>query len=521
MRSPRLNLTECYRTLWASLIDASFIPLNRIIFYVLFLFYIIYSLKLDLVNDVCLASDLNLDISRFKTPNRKAVTFHISNFEPNIVFCDYIKVGVLYRDANGEEIGERIVRLTDYAIKPNVFEIEIEAGEEHVKALEAIYNNPYIYKFIPQSLKYRCDTREYHTWTSSKYTSLHAISVAQDGSFLAPSRGRRYEAKIAKISAYGSLLWQKGLDGHLIITRIVESRDGSIIFAGSSGRRDINGLPDDGTRGGGVVTYDKIDIFIGKMDRNGNIAWNKKYGGNKEDRLLDIKSTSDGGFIVTGHTSSYYELDSLFLMKLDRNGEQEWFKNFESEYSGWKKATTVLQAPDGGYFFAGYIKDHRFKMVLIKTDLNGNLQWRKVIPDIESPVEAVQNRYGDFIVLGRDWSCCNSPNSVLKVDRHGNRIWKKNIQIGFVNGIDITSNDEYIIAFENTETPDRRAEIIKLSKNGKKLWQRIWADEDKSTGLMDVKYLNDGSLLGLMYNGSWRKIHLIKFDPFGGHPNFY
>ncbi|MFZ8835385.1 MAG: T9SS type A sorting domain-containing protein [Candidatus Caldipriscus sp.] len=64
------------------------------------------------------------------------------------------------------------------------------------------------------------------------------------------------------------------------------------------------------------------DIFLIKTDANGNISWAKTYGGTDGDLAFSVQQTSDGGYIVAGHTASFGAgLWDIFLIKTDANGD--------------------------------------------------------------------------------------------------------------------------------------------------------------------------------------------------------
>ena len=46
------------------------------------------------------------------------------------------------------------------------------------------------------------------------------------------------------------------------------------------------------------------DFLVMKLDSDGNIVWQKAYGGLADDLAHSIRQTIDGGFIVAGRTAS-------------------------------------------------------------------------------------------------------------------------------------------------------------------------------------------------------------------------
>ncbi|MFZ8835339.1 MAG: hypothetical protein ACO2O5_14280, partial [Candidatus Caldipriscus sp.] len=95
------------------------------------------------------------------------------------------------------------------------------------------------------------------------------------------------------------------------------------------------------------------DIFLIKTDANGNIQWAKTYGGTDEDRAHSVQQTSDGGYIVAGVTFSFGTgYSDAFLVKTDANGNIVWAKTYGGTYSDY--AYSVQQTSDGGYIVAGH-----------------------------------------------------------------------------------------------------------------------------------------------------------------------
>ena len=95
------------------------------------------------------------------------------------------------------------------------------------------------------------------------------------------------------------------------------------------------------------------DIWLLKLTANGDIVWQKTYGGGAWDFANFVQQTSDGGYIVAGGTSSFGAGEKdVWLLKLDENGIVTWQKT----YGGvtFESATSVQQtSPDGGYIVVG------------------------------------------------------------------------------------------------------------------------------------------------------------------------
>ncbi|MEO6541279.1 MAG: hypothetical protein ABIN74_09825, partial [Ferruginibacter sp.] len=124
-----------------------------------------------------------------------------------------------------------------------------------------------------------------------------------------------------------SILWNKLLGGNQydVPNSIVQTTDGGYIVAGwstSSAQGDVTGV----NHGAQQQTE---DYWIVKLDRFGNITWNKLVGGSGIDIAYSVRQTADGGFIVIGTSSSSSNGDVIpanhgqtdfWLIRLDANG---------------------------------------------------------------------------------------------------------------------------------------------------------------------------------------------------------
>jgi hypothetical protein len=100
-----------------------------------------------------------------------------------------------------------------------------------------------------------------------------------------------------------------------------------------------------------------------------------------EDLGLSLIQTSDGGYAIAGYTKSFGAGEAdVYVVKLDANGNLQWTKTI----GGTKRdvGSSLIQTSDGGYAIAGYTKSFGVggaDVYVVKLDANGNLQWTKTI----------------------------------------------------------------------------------------------------------------------------------------------
>ena len=121
---------------------------------------------------------------------------------------------------------------------------------------------------------------------------------------------------VVKLSQLGELIWEKSLGGSGPdwARSLVLTKDNSYLIAGESASND-----------GDVVNLNGgLEIWLSKVNDQGSLIWQKSFGGSKADACYSIGLTNDGGYILTGATSSNNGdfsgcenggEDDLFIMK--------------------------------------------------------------------------------------------------------------------------------------------------------------------------------------------------------------
>lgn len=69
---------------------------------------------------------------------------------------------------------------------------------------------------------------------------------------------------------------------------IIQLKDGGYITVGNSYSLDITGLTNKGN----------VDSIIVEYDKDGNLLWQKNYGGSNFDSFASIAQIKDGGYIA-------------------------------------------------------------------------------------------------------------------------------------------------------------------------------------------------------------------------------
>src|SRR5690606_23780880 len=96
-----------------------------------------------------------------------------------------------------------------------------------------------------------------------------------------------------------------------------------------------------------------IDYYIEKVNANNKVEWSKLFKGNGNLLIAnDIIETGRGDFLVCGYMLSLNDTYEIFLHRIDKNGNLIWQKSF-SNINENIKAYKIKQTEDLGCILVG------------------------------------------------------------------------------------------------------------------------------------------------------------------------
>ena len=267
---------------------------------------------------------------------------------------------------------------------------------------------------------------------------------------------------VVKLSNLGIIQWQKCLGGSGIDIgfSILQTNDGYIV----AGRTGSNNGDVAGNHGG-------WDYWVAKLNSQGAIQWQKTLGGSNNDFGTNIQSTSDGGYIVVGYSSSNngdvtgnHGGDDIWVVKLNSQGAIQWQKTLGGTNNdfGWN----IQSTSDGGYIVVGNSLSNNGDVTgnhggndiwIVKLSNIGIIQWQKCLGGTDSDIGfSIQQTNDGYIVAGYTMSS-NGDVTVnngtydawlVKLNNQGIIQWQKNLggtDVDTANQILNTSDGGYIL----------------------------------------------------------------------------
>lgn len=191
----------------------------------------------------------------------------------------------------------------------------------------------------------------------------------------------------------------------------------------------------------GTFTNGNSDVLIAKMNNQGWLMWAKNTGGINNDIGNSIVRTADSGFVIAGYTNTYGNggYDG-YLIKVNKNGDVVWQKTFGG--IDWDVFNSVIKTNDYGFLAVGYSYSNSYGGTdawIVKTDSVGNLQWEKRIGGINDDefVAVEQIADGRIICAGTTYSFNDVKGNyfIYKTNLNGDSLFLKDF--GNPNGVDI------------------------------------------------------------------------------------
>lgn len=217
---------------------------------------------------------------------------------------------------------------------------------------------------------------------------------------------------ILKLDASGNFLWARSFGSNTpnlteIGYSIVTDASGNVYTIGLfGGTADFN--PGAGTYN--LTAINLSDIFLQKLDSNGNFLWAKSFGSIDEYEYgYDIALDLGGSIYTTGHFSGTADFDpdisatyyleaqgenDAFIQKLDPNGNFVWAKNIGGQSQSYADASSIVVDELGNSYAAGAFSGNvdfdpgintsyqtasaYGDCFLEKLDASGNFVWVKV-----------------------------------------------------------------------------------------------------------------------------------------------
>ncbi len=312
------------------------------------------------------------------------------------------------------------------------------------------------------------------------------------------------------------------------------------------------------------------DIYVAKYGPNGALVWYKNFGGNYSDRAYDLAIGPDQNIVVTGQffgsvtfgsttLQSTSNSKDIFLLKLDSNGDVIWALKEGGDLA--ENAYGVTVDNQNNVILTGQFKGNStiansnftsaidpvnnafsFDLFISKYDAAGNPLWVKTgyaIKDDRGLAVAVDNQdniflsgqYSDTLTFAGNTYNNNGYNVgfIAKISPAGQVQFFNNMRAGFVlpYDLEVNSSNEVVVTgdflgdmfYYNNNLPSSSIQnpytnqifVLKIGSNGSLLWNyTLGSESEVSAASVSIDPTNNVFVTGY-FNCALSQLHNL--DP--------
>lgn len=327
----------------------------------------------------------------------------------------------------------------------------------------------------------------------------------------------RFELGAQPSALFPAQTWDKLYGGSEseILGEFILLSDGNYLLGGTS----TSGISGDKSQ----PNFSSSDIWIIKVDRNGVKIWDASFGGSSIDELNSMVALPDGGAIIVGNSisdisgnksSPNYGQSDVWIIRINQDGQKVWEKTYGGEKGDF--AQSIISTYDGGFLVGGSSFSAPFgntktapkqgddlfdrDMWLIKINADGDKLWDRSYGGSEGDeIRDISTTHDNqYVLAGISRSPSGTGNKtalhygssdfwLVKIDQNGNKLW--DTSYGGTN--DDTPNDlqmamdgSFLLVGTTTSIPsgNKTAEksgsangwAVKVDPNGFKQWDRTY-----------------------------------------------
>jgi hypothetical protein len=305
-----------------------------------------------------------------------------------------------------------------------------------------------------------------------------------------------------------------------------------------------------------------VGFFLGTTFSFGQaptISWQKTLGGTAYDQGESVQPTLDGGYIVcgiatsnNGNVTGNHGFGDVWVVKLDSDGNIQW----QHAYGGSNDdgGFSIVQTPDGGYVIAGTSTSTNGDATtnyggvdwwIIKMNATGVLQWQKSYggSNTDIPYEIQVTADHGFVAVGYTNSTAGNVTGnhggedywVVKMDSAGNLQWQKTLGGSLQDrGLSIrqTTDQGYAVCgFTYSNDGDVTGNhggsdcwVVKLNSGGALVWQHVFGGTSDDQANSVRQTLDGGFVFGgqtassngdVTFNHGFTDLWLVKLNSAG------
>ena len=282
--------------------------------------------------------------------------------------------------------------------------------------------------------------------------------------------------------------WIRAFEGpdYGAFSDVVLAEDGSILAVGAT---NFLHFP----------PYSGDALFV-KLTVEGDLLWERTWGGEGYEHAWSVATAGDGGFYVFGETDSYGAGGrDFFLLKIAEDGTENWFRTYGGSGREWPFG--MLPLSNGDLLIYGYTESEGSgeNQYAIRVQPDGDPIWEYIAesPGDELVIDAIETGEGDLVlavVTGED-------GGLVRLDAGGSVQWSTRYELDgwqFASQIAPVDEEGFLLAgFEMSSDTQMRADtwLARCTTTGELEWETTFGDPSSDDYAQSLIQLDDGTYL--------------------------
>ncbi|MBU1880114.1 MAG: PQQ-binding-like beta-propeller repeat protein, partial [Chloroflexi bacterium] len=246
------------------------------------------------------------------------------------------------------------------------------------------------------------------------------------------------------------------------------------------------------------------DALLMKLTLEGDVLWERTWGGEGYEQALSVVLADDGGYYVFGETDSHGAGDrDFFLLKITADGIEEWFKTYGQARREWPYG--MIRLSNGDLLIHGFTTSPGSgrDQYAVRVRPDGEVIWEytTAIPGEELVLDALETAEGDLVLA----VSIAEDGALVKLDANGNVLWTQRYELAgwqYASQIAQTDDGGFLLAGFSMSSRQADTWLARCTTTGELEWQTSFGESGRDDYGTSLIRLEDGTyLIGGIGNG--------------------
>lgn len=248
------------------------------------------------------------------------------------------------------------------------------------------------------------------------------------------------------------------------------------------------------------------DALVMKLSLEGDVLWERTWGGDGYEQAWSVVTAADGGFLIFGETDSYGSGDrDFFLLKLTDDGTEQWVQTYGGSSREWPYEMLLLSNGDLLLVGFSHSPESGRDQYALRVSQEGDVIWEYIsrVGGEDIALDAIETAEGDLILV----VSIEEDGQLVSLDADGHLQWEQRYELPgwqFASQIASSGDGGFLLAGFSMSGSSRQADtwLARCASTGELEWETSIGDPGFDDYANSFIRLRDGSyVIGAIANG--------------------